>query len=150
MEPTKAGPPVAAHATITGRDPAAAAEHAAQLGSSARGVGCYLSDTGSLERLFADTDVGDHSILTAVDRDFNTAVQFRPTDAGRTMLMNTVGYAAAVGSGPAQVFVRGLGDDVQRTVDVAARSGLDHVVHGQLGDPRARKLPRPQDRASAC
>ena len=85
-----------ARVTITGRDAHVAAARAAELGPSARGLACDLSDSASLDRLFTDIDVVDHLVLTAIERDRNSAAAFRADTAARMMLVKTVGYADAV------------------------------------------------------
>jgi NAD(P)-dependent dehydrogenase (short-subunit alcohol dehydrogenase family) len=85
-----------ARVTVTGRDAHAADARAAELGPSARGLACDLSDADSLGRLFTDIDVVDHLVLTAIERDRNTAADFRADAAARMMLIKTVGYANAV------------------------------------------------------
>jgi NAD(P)-dependent dehydrogenase (short-subunit alcohol dehydrogenase family) len=85
-----------ARVTVTGRDAQAAAANAAELGPSARGLGCDLLDDASIARLFAEIDVVDHLVVTAIERDQNTAADFRADAAARMMLIKTVGYANAV------------------------------------------------------
>lgn len=85
-----------ARVTVTGRDAQVAAARATELGPSARGLACDLSDAASLGRLFADIDVVDHLVLTAIERDHNTAADFHADAAARMMLIKTVGYANAV------------------------------------------------------
>ncbi|HTU72795.1 MAG TPA: SDR family NAD(P)-dependent oxidoreductase, partial [Trebonia sp.] len=84
-----------ARVTITGRDAHVARARATELGPSARGLGCDLLDTASLSRLFTQIDVVDYLVLTAIERDRNTAADFRADAAARMMLIKTVGYADA-------------------------------------------------------
>lgn len=85
-----------ARVTVTGRDAHVADARATKLGPSARGLACDLLDAASLGRLFTDIDVVDHLVLTAIERDHNTAADFRADAAARMMLIKTVGYANAV------------------------------------------------------
>jgi len=85
-----------ARVTVTGRDAHFAEARAAELDPSARGLACDLMDDASLTRLFADIDVVDHLVLTAIERDRNTAADFRVDAAARMMHIKTVGYANAV------------------------------------------------------
>ena len=85
-----------ARVTVTGRDAHVADARATELGPSARGLACDLLDAASLGRLFTDIDVVDHLVLTAIERDHNTAADFRADAAARMMLIKTVGYANAV------------------------------------------------------
>ena len=85
-----------ARVTITGRDEVSAETRASALGERATGAACELTDWDSIGALFADMDVVDHLVLTALKRDQNTIADFRPDDCAQTTLMKTVGYATAV------------------------------------------------------
>jgi NAD(P)-dependent dehydrogenase (short-subunit alcohol dehydrogenase family) len=85
-----------ARVTVTGRDAHVAEARATELGPSARGLACDLMDDASLDRLFTDIDAVDHLVITAIERDRNTAADFRADAAARMMLIKTVGYANAV------------------------------------------------------
>jgi NAD(P)-dependent dehydrogenase (short-subunit alcohol dehydrogenase family) len=96
LELAKAASEQGARVTVTGRDARVAEARAAELGPSARGLACDLLDGASLGRLFAEIDVVDHLVLTAIERDQNSAADFRADAAARMMLIKTVGYANAV------------------------------------------------------
>jgi NAD(P)-dependent dehydrogenase (short-subunit alcohol dehydrogenase family) len=85
-----------ARVTVTGRDADFADARAAELGPSARGLGCELLDDDSLSRLCTDIDVVDHLVITAIERDRNSVADYRADAAARMMLIKTVGYANAV------------------------------------------------------
>ena len=96
FELAKAASERGARVTVTGWDARAAEGCATELGPSARGLACDLVDGASLGRLFTDIDVVDHLVLTAIERDQNSAADFRADAAARMMLIKTVGYANAV------------------------------------------------------
>lgn len=96
LDIARAATVLGAHVTVAGRDQERAHAAARELGDLATGRSCDLTDFGSIEQFFAEIDVVDHLILTALDRDFNSINDFRADDSASTMLMKTVGYAEAV------------------------------------------------------
>ncbi|MDN5918252.1 MAG: SDR family oxidoreductase [Pseudonocardia sp.] len=96
FEIAKASVAAGARVTITGRDHAATQARAKELGDSATGAGCELTDPDSIAALFAGIERVDHLVLAALDRDHNTIAEFRARDCATTMMMKTVGYATAV------------------------------------------------------
>lgn len=96
LDIAKAAHALGARVTVAGRDQDRAEKAASTIGQSASGQCCDLTSWDSLAALFAEIDVVDHLILTALDRDNNTIADFRPDDAVRTLVMKNVGYAVAV------------------------------------------------------
>jgi len=81
---------------ITGRDAAAAAACAAEIGGSTRGLGLDLSEPYALaDRL---SDVGDvqYLVLAAIDRDANSVREYDIAAALRLVTVKLVGYTEVV------------------------------------------------------
>ena len=81
---------------LTGRDEAAAAGIAAQLGGQATGLGLELADPHQIAGRLADVGPVDHLVLSAIDRDENTARGYNIDSAINLVMMKLVGYTEVV------------------------------------------------------
>ena len=81
---------------LTGRDPAHAAEVAASVGESARGIPLELAEPRAVAGALADVGEVDRLVLSAIDRDANTVADYDLEAALRLVTIKLVGYTAVV------------------------------------------------------
>jgi NAD(P)-dependent dehydrogenase (short-subunit alcohol dehydrogenase family) len=81
---------------ITGRDAAAAAECAAEIGGSTRGIGFDLADPHSIAERLADVGDVEYLVLAAIERDSNSVKDYDITAALRLVTLKLVGYTEVV------------------------------------------------------
>ena len=81
---------------ISGRDPAAAAASAAEIGGSTRGVGLDLAEPESLAERLADVGDVEFLVLAAIERDSNTVKEYDIAAAMRLVTLKVVGYTEVV------------------------------------------------------
>jgi NAD(P)-dependent dehydrogenase (short-subunit alcohol dehydrogenase family) len=79
---------------LSGRDAARAAEVARELGGGARGIGLDLAHPHKVAAALSDVDSVDHLVLAAIERDRNTAVDYRIDEAVHLVTLKLVGYTA--------------------------------------------------------
>jgi NAD(P)-dependent dehydrogenase (short-subunit alcohol dehydrogenase family) len=79
---------------LSGRDAARAAEVARELGGGARGIGLDLAHPHKVAAALSDVDIVDHLVLAAIERDRNTAVDYRIDEAVHLVTLKLVGYTA--------------------------------------------------------
>jgi NAD(P)-dependent dehydrogenase (short-subunit alcohol dehydrogenase family) len=96
LEIAKASAALGARVTVTSRQLDRARRACVDVGASATGGCCDLTDFDSIKAFLDPIDVIDHLVLSALDRDFNNIKDFRVADSVRTATMKNVGYAAAV------------------------------------------------------
>lgn len=81
---------------LTGRDPARAAEVAADVGGKARGVGFDLAEPDRVAGALTGIDRVDHLVLAAIERDHNTITDYSIERALRLVTLKLVGYTEVV------------------------------------------------------
>lgn len=81
---------------ISGRDPAAAAACATEIGGSTRGVGLDLAEPESLAERLADIGDIEFLVLAAIERDSNTVKEYDIAAAMRLVTLKVVGYTEVV------------------------------------------------------
>ena len=82
--------------TITGRKPDRAESVAAELGTGARGIGLDLTEPTAIAAALADTGPIDHVVISAIDRDANTAKDYDLAAATQLVTLKLVGYTEVV------------------------------------------------------
>ncbi|GAA4106893.1 SDR family oxidoreductase [Actinomadura miaoliensis] len=80
---------------ITGRDASRAATAAKEIGG-ARGLALDLTRPGEIASALADVEHVDHVVLAAIERDQNTAADYRLDGAQRLATLKLVGYTEVV------------------------------------------------------
>ena len=85
-----------AEVLLTGRDKARAEEVAGELGPRARGIALELSEPESIAEHLADTGPLDHVVISAIDRDANTAKDYDIAAARTLVTLKLVGYTEVV------------------------------------------------------
>jgi NAD(P)-dependent dehydrogenase (short-subunit alcohol dehydrogenase family) len=81
---------------VTGRDAAAAAACAAEIGGSTRGIGFDLSEPESIADQLADVGDVEYLVLAAIDRDSNSVKDYDIAAAIRLVTLKLVGYTEVV------------------------------------------------------
>jgi NAD(P)-dependent dehydrogenase (short-subunit alcohol dehydrogenase family) len=81
---------------ITGRDAAAAAARAAEIGSSTRGIGLDLAEPESIAERLADVGDVEFLVLAAIERDTNTVKDYDIAAAMRLVTLKVVGYTETI------------------------------------------------------
>ena len=81
---------------LTGRDPSRAAEVAASVGDSARGVGIDLADPHAIADALGGLERVDHLVLAAIDRDANSVRDYDVDRAVRLATIKLVAYTEVV------------------------------------------------------
>jgi NAD(P)-dependent dehydrogenase (short-subunit alcohol dehydrogenase family) len=81
---------------ITGRDGAAAAECASEIGRSTRGIGFDLADPHSIAERLADVGDVEYLVLAAIERDSNSVKDYDIAAALRLVTLKLVGYTEVV------------------------------------------------------
>jgi len=81
---------------LSGRDPARAAEVAREVGGGTRGIALDLARPGDIAAALSDVDSVDHLVLAAIERDSNSAVDYRIDAAVHLVTLKLVGYTAVV------------------------------------------------------
>jgi NAD(P)-dependent dehydrogenase (short-subunit alcohol dehydrogenase family) len=81
---------------VTGRDPAAAEASAAEIGSSARGIGFDLAEPQTIAERLADVGDVEYLVLAAIDRDVNTVENYDIAAAIRLATLKLVGYTEVI------------------------------------------------------
>jgi NAD(P)-dependent dehydrogenase (short-subunit alcohol dehydrogenase family) len=81
---------------LSGRDATRAAEVAGQLGGGARGIALNLARPRDVAAALSDVDSVDHLVLAAIERDSNSAVDYRIDEAVHLVTLKLVGYTAVV------------------------------------------------------
>jgi len=81
---------------VTGRDPVGAAAAAADVGSSARGIGFDLAEPASIAEGLAGVGAVDRLVLAAIERDSNTVREYDIEAAVKLVTLKLVGYTAVV------------------------------------------------------
>jgi len=103
---------------ITGRDAAAAAACAAEIGGSTRGIGLDLAEPESIAERLADVGDVEFLVLAAIERDTNTVKDYDIAAAMRLVTLKIVGYTEVIhallprmGEGSAVLIYGGLARD---------------------------------------
>jgi len=81
---------------ITGRDAAAAAACAAEIGGSTRGLGLDLADPETIGDRLADVGDVEFLVLAAIERDSNTVKDYDIAAAMRLVTLKVVGYTETI------------------------------------------------------
>ena len=81
---------------ITGRDAAAAAACAAEIGGSTRGIGLDLAEPESIAERLADVGDVEFLVLAAIERDTNTVKDYDIAAAMRLVTLKIVGYTEVI------------------------------------------------------
>ena len=81
---------------ITGRDAAAAAACAAEIGGSTRGLGLDLADPETIADRLADVGDVEFLVLAAIERDSNTVKDYDIAAAMRLVTLKVVGYTETI------------------------------------------------------
>lgn len=81
---------------LTGRDEERARAVAAEIGSSARGIGLDLARLEEIGDRLADVGGVDHLVLGAIERDVNSARDYDVAAALRLVTLKLVGYTEVV------------------------------------------------------
>ena len=81
---------------ITGRDAAAAAACAAEIGGSTRGLGLDLADPETIAGRLADVGDVEFLVLAAIERDSNTVKDYDIAAAMRLVTLKVVGYTETI------------------------------------------------------
>jgi NAD(P)-dependent dehydrogenase (short-subunit alcohol dehydrogenase family) len=81
---------------LTGRDAGRAAEVAAAVGPTARGLALDLADPHGIAPALSDVERVDHLVVAAIERDDNTARDFDVDRAVRLATVKLVGYTEVV------------------------------------------------------
>ena len=103
---------------ITGRDAAAAAGCAAEIGGSTRGLGLDLAEPESVAQGLADVGDVQFLVLAAIERDTNTVKDYDIAAALRLVTLKIVGFTEVIhtllprmGEGSAVLIYGGLARD---------------------------------------
>lgn len=103
---------------VTGRDAAAAAACAREIGESTRGVGLDLAEPHDIAGALAGVDDVEYLVLAAIERDTNTVKDYDIDAALRLVTLKLVGYTEVVhtlaprfGEGAAILIFGGLARD---------------------------------------
>jgi len=91
---------------LTGRDPARAADVAASVSDSARGIGVDLAEPHTIAAALGGIGRVDHLVLAAIDRDDNTVRDYDVDRALRLATIKLVAYTEVV-----HTLLAGLHDD---------------------------------------
>lgn len=81
---------------VTGRDAAAAAACAAEIGGSTRGIALDLCEPETIAARLSDVDDVEYVALVAIDRDTNTVADYDIAAAVRLVTLKLVGYTEVV------------------------------------------------------
>jgi NAD(P)-dependent dehydrogenase (short-subunit alcohol dehydrogenase family) len=81
---------------VTGRDESRASTTAKELGDNVRGLAFDLARPDEIAPALAEVGRADHLVLTAIDRDHNTAADYRLDGAQRLATLKLVGYTETV------------------------------------------------------
>ncbi len=81
---------------ITGRDAAAAAACAAEIGGSTRGLGLDLAEPESIAERLADVGDVEFLVLAAIERDTNTVKDYDIAAAMRLVTLKIVGFTEVI------------------------------------------------------
>lgn len=81
---------------LTGRDAARAAEAAASLGPSARGLALDLAQPETIDAALADVEGVDHLVIAAIERDANSVADYDIERAMRLATIKLVGYTEVI------------------------------------------------------
>lgn len=81
---------------ISGRDAGRATAVAAEIGDRATGIGLDLAQPADIAASLADVGQVDHLVLAAIERDENTARDFKVPQATRLVTLKLVGYTEVV------------------------------------------------------
>ena len=81
---------------ITGRDAAAAAACAAEIGGSTRGIGLDLAEPESIAERLADVGDVEFLVLAAIERDTNTVKDYNIAAAMRLVTLKIVGFTEVI------------------------------------------------------
>jgi len=81
---------------VTGRDAAAAAACAAEIGGSTRGIGFDLAAPQTIAERLSDVGDVEHLVLAAIDRDSNTVKDYDVAAALRLVTLKVVGYTEVI------------------------------------------------------
>jgi NAD(P)-dependent dehydrogenase (short-subunit alcohol dehydrogenase family) len=81
---------------LSSRDAGRAAEVARQLGGGARGIALDLARPKEVAAALSDVDSVDHLVLAAIERDRNSAIDYRIDEAVHLVTLKLVGYTACV------------------------------------------------------
>jgi NAD(P)-dependent dehydrogenase (short-subunit alcohol dehydrogenase family) len=83
---------------LGGRDAARAADVAKELGGGARAIALDLARPHEVGAALSDVDSVDHLVLAAIERDSNSAVDYKVDEAVHLVTLKLVGYTAVVGA----------------------------------------------------
>lgn len=81
---------------ITGRDRARAEAVAGEIGENVTGLGFDLAEPGSIGSAVADVGPIDHLVLSAIERDENTARDYDVSRAVHLVTLKLVGYTETI------------------------------------------------------
>lgn len=81
---------------ITGRSPDRTKGVADEIGGQTRGLALDLAEPEGIAAALADVHHVDHLVLAALDRDYNTVREYRPSDATRLLTVKLTGYTAVL------------------------------------------------------
>jgi NAD(P)-dependent dehydrogenase (short-subunit alcohol dehydrogenase family) len=83
---------------LGGRDAVRAAEVAGEMGGGARAIALDLARPHEVGAVLSDVDSVDHLVLAAIERDSNSAVDYKVDEAVHLVTLKLVGYTAVVGA----------------------------------------------------
>lgn len=86
------------HVTIAGRDPQRAEAAAKKLGPNAKGIGLDLTKPHGIAKSLADVGPVQHVVLSAIQRDMNTARDYDIDRAISLVTLKLVGYTEVIHS----------------------------------------------------
>src|SRR5437764_5469527 len=109
---------------ITGRDAAAAAVCAAEIGGATRGLGLDLADPETIGDRLSDVGDVEFLVLAAIERDSNTVKDYDIAAAMRLVTLKVVGYTETIHA-------------------LLAQMDRDSAVRIYAAHPRDRPYPRP-------
>jgi len=81
---------------ITGRDAAASAACATEIGGSTRGLGLDLAEPHAIAERLADVGAVEHLVLAAIERDSNSVREYDLAAALRLVTIKIVGYTEVI------------------------------------------------------
>ncbi|NED94151.1 SDR family oxidoreductase [Phytoactinopolyspora alkaliphila] len=81
---------------LTGRDHGRAESVAKELGGTARGLALELTEVDAIATALTSVERVDHLVLSAVDRDHNTAAEYNTAGALQLVTLKLVGYTEVV------------------------------------------------------
>ena len=134
---------------ITGRDAAAAAACAAEIGGSTRGLGLDLAEPESIATGLADVGDVEFLVLAAIERDTNTVKDYDIAAAMRLVTLKIVGYTEVDPCAPAADGRGRRRADLRRPRPRPALSRLDDRDHRERRRDRARADARDRARSEA-